>query len=500
MRDQHERTQAVGAWGECRLRAQHWRDDWRLKSLSGLRKTAAAAAFMFFATVASTIALGALAERTTKGRLGVSEYLAMNGVAGVVHAVFGCQPLLVLRPTGPITLFLQKLAELSAAFHLDFFPLLAWTGLFVGVLTAVAALLRAPAHIFRLTGFALDVFACFVCSIYVHDGINGSIGPAAHVNSGGARRTPSCIVARTTMMAALVALGFWLRRFRLFADVALTAATVIVAAASFVVERYVYVERVHVTPHLSPTDRGRGWGDVTYAAADARLVAAAFVSSVFITFFFFFDQNISSLLTQKPELKKGSYYHSSYLAIALFNVAGPAIGLPFVTGSLPHSPQLVAALRETTSGAVHETRYAPFVFYALIFLSGLVCAPAVRALPQAAVDGILVWVGLDGIFETALYSRTLRLLSSDEDPMARRLTFVQLAVLGLAWGLNVAPAGLLFPVVIVALVPIRDKLLPRLIDNIDTLDPHPLAAANGSSASTPDDKNDYQPLHEPSSV
>ena len=51
----------------------------------------------------------------------------------------------------------------------------------------------------------------------------------------------------------------------------------------------------------------------------------AFASAVPITFFFYMDQNISSLLCQLPEynLQHGHYYHSSFLWIGLFNAVGP---------------------------------------------------------------------------------------------------------------------------------------------------------------------------------
>ena len=56
------------------------------------------------------------------------------------------------------------------------------------------------------------------------------------------------------------------------------------------------------------------------------------------------DQNISSLLCQLPEynLQHGHYYHLSFLWMGVFNAVGPLFGLPFVTGSLPHSPQVVS--------------------------------------------------------------------------------------------------------------------------------------------------------------
>ena len=48
-------------------------------------KTLSAGLFMLFATLFSTIALGALVEKETNQRIGLSEYLLMNSIAGVAH-------------------------------------------------------------------------------------------------------------------------------------------------------------------------------------------------------------------------------------------------------------------------------------------------------------------------------------------------------------------------------------------------------------------------------
>lgn len=135
-------------------------------------KTLAAALFMFFATLFSTVALGSLAERRTANRMGLTEYLFMNAVAGVVHALAGAQPLLVLRPTGPITAITVKLADAADAFGFDFHQFAAATGLWVGLLMALVAATATSKHIRRLTPFTHDIFACFVCSIYLHDGVS----------------------------------------------------------------------------------------------------------------------------------------------------------------------------------------------------------------------------------------------------------------------------------------------------------------------------------------
>ena len=55
------------------------------------KKTLSSALFMFFATFFSTASLGALIQKTTNKRIGLEEYLLMNAIAGMSHALFGCQ-------------------------------------------------------------------------------------------------------------------------------------------------------------------------------------------------------------------------------------------------------------------------------------------------------------------------------------------------------------------------------------------------------------------------
>ena len=46
---------------------------------------------MFFATLFSTVALGALIEKKTNNRIGLTEYLTINSIAGMLHALFASQ-------------------------------------------------------------------------------------------------------------------------------------------------------------------------------------------------------------------------------------------------------------------------------------------------------------------------------------------------------------------------------------------------------------------------
>ena len=174
---------------EFAARSQHCASDystafvWFSKSLS-------ASLFMFFATLFSTVALGAHLQLATNNRIGLSEYLVMNSVAGVLHSLLGTQPLLIIRPTGPITAILTKLCALADSLSVDIYQLLAATGICVSVLMCVIAFSGFSKHIQRFTPFTYEIFACFVCSIYLHDGISDVLARFAADNIGALTHLP----------------------------------------------------------------------------------------------------------------------------------------------------------------------------------------------------------------------------------------------------------------------------------------------------------------------
>ena len=178
----------------------------------------------------------------------------------------------------------------------------------------------------------------------------------------------------------------------------------------------------------------------------------------------------------------------------------PLFGLPFVTGSLPHSPQFVRALTKPVGRfehVVYENRIAPLVMYFLIGGSLLFTPELIELIPEAAVDGILVVVGVVGLFECQLWSRLFLLITPSADfpsvtttsidlknlmllrhvePLPEQpytvlkpsqihlFTGLQVLALIVAWAVNLSPIGLAFPFVICALIPFRLKLMPKWFD------------------------------------
>lgn len=548
-----------GVLDDARRRSRHCGADYT----TGVRSwqlTLSAACFMFLATFFSTVALGAHVQDVTANRIGLSEYLLMNSIAGIFHSLVGAQPLLVLRPTGPITAILQKLSELADALELNFFALLAAVGLFVGLLLGVAASLELSRHIRRLTRFTHDVFACFVCSIYVYEGISSMAKRFSDDHSAldGSRGSDfgdalfGCICTVATVKMALVLSGAerwgalpprvaeFLARYAV--TIAVLAVTLISlwAPAADGVERILLFEKGSFGPtcyldpsYLDPTrdassigpssldassldpssigpssidtiirnapatpvcvdgehaaygETSRAWfvyamGEGTWSSSTPLLLGVAALVSFPISFFFYLDQNISSLLCQQKQLNlsRGHYYHGSLMAIAALNVFGPALGLPFVTGSLPHSPQFVKALTNL-DGTVAENRVAPLICNLLLGLSLLLPA-AIELLPNSATNGVLIFVGIEGLISTDLWRRTLLLCAPPSlwEPQLREVrmrafTLIQLGALAVCWAINLSPAGLCVAIFIIALVPLRRYLMPRIfsVHDLALLDP-----------------------------
>lgn len=79
-----------------------------------------------------------------------------------------------------------------------------------------------------------------------------------------------------------------------------------------------------------------------------------------LSFLFFMDQNITSAIVNNPQmkLKKGTATHLDLFVVALINIGLSLMGLPWMHGSLPHSPLHLRALADVeervAQGHVHE--------------------------------------------------------------------------------------------------------------------------------------------------
>lgn len=249
------------------------------------------------------------------------------------------------------------------------------------------------------------------------------------------------------------------------------------------------------TYQMEDTGEPRPWYQ-GISNSDTMVALVALVAAIPIVALFYIDHLFSCILGQKHELglSKGEYYHSSMFITGLCNLFLPMFGLPFVTASLPHSPQFTKALTDYDSNRsvvkVHESRVAPMVVYLLCFL-GLIFPSILERCPEGVVNGILTFVGLQGILPgtgNQLIDRIVLLMTSpsefvvgDAAPSYMSLswsrihlyTAIQLACLAACWGWRfTGPLALAFPLVIVGFVPFRLLVLPEVFtkEELEALD------------------------------
>ena len=117
-----------GIIDDIKRRSLVYASDWT----DGLQtvKTITATLYMYFGCLGPAIAFGGLTYEETGGKLGAMEFLLCQAFVGIVWAIIGGQPELVLRPAGPQTVFIIELYRLSTtkAFNVPFELAMAWTG------------------------------------------------------------------------------------------------------------------------------------------------------------------------------------------------------------------------------------------------------------------------------------------------------------------------------------------------------------------------------------
>ena len=95
---------------EVKRKSTHYKSDFK----DGLNlRCAIALVFIFFATLAPTIAFGAILGKKTEYWLGVQETIISTALCGILFSLFAGQPLIIVGTTGPILVFEQATYEVG---------------------------------------------------------------------------------------------------------------------------------------------------------------------------------------------------------------------------------------------------------------------------------------------------------------------------------------------------------------------------------------------------
>lgn len=473
---------AGGLMNDLRRRLPHYADDLR-QGLSG--KVLASVLFLFFACLANAVAFGGLTGLVTDGQIGTVEMIVATAVGGIVYALLGGQPLTILGGTGPIVIFTGLLYAACRQAGLDFLAIYAWVGLWSGLFLVLLSVLDASALMRYFTRFTDEIFAALIAVIFIVEAVLSMAQPFRAADPSHDRALLTLLLGLGTFVLALRFKNFARTRFlwrgvrNFLSDFGPALAIAAMTGVALLLPEVPLAGAA--IPERFGTTTGRPW-QVDLGAVPAWAAAASALPALMATILLFLDQNITARLVNAPENKlvKGCAFHLDLLVVGLIVAVGSLFALPWIVAATVHSLNHVKSLADTAVRgegasrrevivAVRENRVSGLAIHALIALSILIL-PVIKLIPMAVLFGLFLYMGIATLQGNQFWERftlffTDPKLYPDSHYVQRVrhakihiFTAVQVAALAALWALKSSPAGILFPVLIGLLVPLRLSL------------------------------------------
>ena len=458
------RAVGSGVASDVRRRAAFYEDDWASIGRNKLR-VAAAATFIFFASVMPALAFGIQFQSETDDVINEVHVLAACAITGTMQSVVGGQPLLIVGVAEPIVLvykymydFAKDKEDLGRGL---FMAWSAWVCIFTAVFLLLLALGNACVYINRFTRYAGEAFGALIALLFLQQAIKGLVDEFDVSAENGLWSLFLAFGMLASSMVVRTARSWrfgvgWARA--LLADYGVPLLVMAWTGISYASS----CNRVDTPDLWDDTEDALDSWTVASTMGDVpgRFVGAAVIPAIIITVLFFFDHNVSSQLAQQPEfnLRKGSAYHWDMLLLSLMTLVCGLAGLPPVNGVIPQSPMLTKSLalvynpdRVEESGRqddgdghgdgagdaagegrkgsrrsdpatmmvvpirVVETRGAN-LFQSLLIGACLGLTPAIRWIPTSLLWSYFAFMALESLPGSQLWERTLLLLT---DPRRR---------------------------------------------------------------------------------
>lgn len=438
--------------------------------------------FLFFACLANAVAFGGLTEVVTNGAIGTVEMIVITAAGGVAFALFSGQPLTLLGGTGPIVIFTGLLYLACQQLGISFLPTYAWTGIWSGVFLVVLAVTDASALMRLFTRFTDEIFAALIAVIFIVEALQMAVKPVFTDEGAATTQLVTLVLALMTYVLSRGMKNFaqtpflWRRVRELISDFG--PALAIAAMTTFsLLYPDVTLARPQV-PEEFGTTTGRPWL-IDLMDIPTWAIFATIVPALMATILLFLDQNITTRLVNNPahRLRKGAGFHLDLLVVGLIVGVASIFGLPWIVAATVHALNHVKSLADVevieAGGqkreriiSVRENRISPLAIHVLIGVSVLLL-PLLKLIPMAVLFGLFLYMGFATLAGNQFFERvTLWFTDPNLYPDAHyvrsvprraihRFTAVQVACLAALWALKASVVGILFPVLIAMLVPLR---------------------------------------------
>ncbi len=490
---------AGGLLGDVRRRLACYAGDFR----DGLHpKCLSSTIFLYFACLAPAITFGGIMSAKTGGQIGVVEMMIATTVCGIAYALLAGQPLIILGGTGPLLIFTAVLYQMCMDMEIPFLPTYAWVGIWTALLVIILSVTDASFLMRYFTRFTDEIFAGLISIIFIYEAVRAIVEVFQRVYS------ETKTSHDTAFLTLLLALGtfyiasslsqfrksrYLIPRWRQFLTDFGPSIAIIVMTLVAVFLSTVDLQRLTVPEQLDGA--GKSWL-VNPLDAPMWVRWAAILPALLAAVLVYLDQNITARLINNPanKLAKGAGYHLDLLVVGVGVGACSVFGLPWLVAatvrSLNHMRSLATVDEaigrdgSTRERVIHvrENRVTGLGIHILIGLS-LLLLPLIKMIPLAVLYGLFLYMGVVSMAGNHFFER-LALWPMDPNlypsthymrkvptRTIHKYTFVQLACLVVLWLVKASRVGILFPLFIALLVPVR-LLLTRYIEprHLDVLD------------------------------
>ncbi|KAI0271795.1 HCO3 transporter family-domain-containing protein [Russula aff. rugulosa BPL654] len=465
-------------------RASDWKDAWNYRVLP-------ATALVFFANVLPGIAFSLHLIESTQ-QYGVSEVLLSSFMASFIFSVIGAQPLCIAGVTGPITILNQTIFRIleGRTDRPDYLHFMGWVYLWGAIIHWITAVLNWCNFLQYVTLFSCDTFGFYVAWTYIQYGIqvttrqfdeSTSTPPGAYVSI-----ILSLFMLVTAFLFKILSRSALFHRHvrRFCADYGMPLALIASSAMAY--------WTLPVGAAFKPAN-GRSWL-VPFWQLEGKWVALALPFGFILWVLFFFDHNVSSLISQGSQfpLRKPAGFHYDFALLGLTTFLAGLLGIPAPNGLIPQAPIHTRSLlvhklvrkdegplhNGDSEGDLHEVPVAVVEQRVSNLAQGSLCLvlltrPFLHVL-NLVPQGTRWYMGLDelsgnGITVKVLYFLTDRTMTPYNEPLRRvrksrifLFVAVQLIAFGATFVITQTIAAVGFPVIILLLIPLRTLVVPRL--------------------------------------
>jgi len=460
----------------------------------------ASAVYVFFTNLLPGLTFASDLYVQTNQSWGTIEVVFSTGLCGIIFSFFSIQPLTILGVTGPFSVLAENIYRLCHQnFHIPFLPFMAWSLIHAGWLHILLAVFNA--HDWTMcyvTTFSTEIFSLLNSIIYFHKAIQEL--ERAHTLLDKASFLYAIIGAVGTFLVALFlsTAESWKPLFHRYIRLGLREYAAAISIIFFIGIPYagelasLQKGTLPVSETFRPSDPSRTTFFVQFWTIGVGWAFAAIIPGAIITCLFFFDHEISSIICtlDRYNIKKPTGYALDIALLGVTTAICGILGIPPANGLIPQAPLHSESLLHTPKGqraeiieptrqtiypqTVYEQRWSHFLHAAVILV--FISPPLQHVLgltPTSVLAGLFLFMGEQSLAVNPILYRVADLLTPPSELPAlpksiksrwsvHAYTFSQIVLTVVIFIVTLTVAGPAFPLILIALVPLRLTLMKRI--------------------------------------